>query len=59
MRFRLPIVLAFLVAACSSAPPGDDQRADALNAARRKAMTISFARAAAMRLHGLYDPEML
>lgn len=30
-----------------------------LNAARRKAMTISFARAAAMRLHGLYDPEML
>jgi hypothetical protein len=30
-----------------------------LNAARRKAMTISFARAAALRLHGLYDPEML
>lgn len=28
-----------------------------LHAARRKAMTLSFARAAALRLHGLYDPE--
>jgi len=30
-----------------------------LNAARRKAMTIAFARAAALRLHGLYDPETM
>jgi hypothetical protein len=30
-----------------------------LNAARRKAMTIAFARAAALRLHGLYDPEII
>jgi hypothetical protein len=29
-----------------------------LNAARRKAMTISFARAAAQRLHGIHDPEI-
>ena len=30
-----------------------------LHGSRRKAMTLSFARAAAMRLHGLYDPELL
>jgi hypothetical protein len=29
----------------------------ALHAARRKALTLAFARAAAMRLHGLYDPS--
>lgn len=29
-----------------------------LVAARRKAMTLQFARAAALRLHGLYDPEI-
>ena len=28
-----------------------------LHASRRKAMTLAFARAAALRLHGLYDPE--
>ena len=28
-----------------------------LHASRRKAMTLSFARAAALRLHWLYDPE--
>ena len=28
----------------------------ALHAARRKAVTLAFARAAALRLHGLYDP---
>ena len=28
-----------------------------LHAARRKAVTLAFARAAALRLHGLYDPE--
>jgi hypothetical protein len=28
-----------------------------LAAARRKAMILQFARAAALRLHGLYDPE--
>ena len=27
-----------------------------LHAARRKAVTLAFARAAALRLHGLYDP---
>jgi hypothetical protein len=31
----------------------------ALHASRRKAMTLSFARAAALRLHGLYDPDMI
>ena len=30
-----------------------------LHASRRKAMTLSFARAAALRLHGLYDPELI
>src|SRR5437868_3684147 len=30
-----------------------------LHASRREAMTLSFARAAARRLHGLYDPEMM
>jgi hypothetical protein len=30
-----------------------------LHGSRRKAMTLSFARAAAMRLHGLYDPEIM
>ncbi len=30
-----------------------------LHPSRRKAMTLSFARAAALRLHGLYDPEMI
>jgi hypothetical protein len=30
--------------------------AQALHAARRKAVTLAFARAAALRLHGLYDP---
>ncbi len=29
-----------------------------LHASRRKAMTLAFARAAALRLHGLYDPVM-
>ena len=28
-----------------------------LHASRRKAVTLAFARAAALRLHGLYDPE--
>lgn len=28
-----------------------------LHATRRKAVTLAFARAAALRLHGLYDPE--
>jgi hypothetical protein len=28
-----------------------------LHASRRKALTLSFARAAALRLHGLYDPQ--
>jgi len=31
----------------------------ALHASRRKAVTLAFARAAALRLHGLYDPETL
>ena len=30
--------------------------ASSLHAARRKAVTLAFARAAALRLHGLYDP---
>ena len=30
--------------------------ATSLHAARRKAVTLAFARAAALRLHGLYDP---
>ena len=30
-----------------------------LHASRRKAMTLSFARAAALRLHGLYDPDVI
>lgn len=30
-----------------------------LHASRRKAMTLSFARSAALRLHGLYDPETM
>lgn len=30
--------------------------ATALHASRRKAVTLAFARAAALRLHGLYDP---
>ena len=30
--------------------------ASSLHAARRKALTLAFARAAALRLHGLYDP---
>jgi hypothetical protein len=30
--------------------------AGSLHAARRKAVTLAFARAAALRLHGLYDP---
>ena len=31
-------------------------QAASLHAARRKAVTLAFARAAALRLHGLYDP---
>ena len=27
-----------------------------IHASRRKALTLAFARAAALRLHGLYDP---
>lgn len=30
---------------------------EALHASRRKAVTLAFARAAALRLHGLYDPQ--
>jgi hypothetical protein len=30
-----------------------------LHGSRRRAMTLSFARAAALRLHGLYDPETM
>jgi hypothetical protein len=33
--------------------------AGSLHAARRKAVTLAFARAAALRLHGLYDPLAL
>lgn len=33
-----------------------DADASGLHASRRKAVTLAFARAAALRLHGLYDP---
>jgi hypothetical protein len=33
--------------------------AASLHAARRKAVTLAFARAAALRLHGLYDPPAI
>ncbi len=33
-----------------------EAEAASLHAARRKAVTLAFARAAALRLHGLYDP---
>jgi hypothetical protein len=33
-----------------------ETQAFALHASRRKAVTLAFARAAALRLHGLYDP---
>ena len=55
----LPSDAGLIVADAFGAEVLRDPLETPLNAARRKAMTISFARAAALRLHGLYDPEML
>ena len=55
----LPADAGLIVADAFGAEVLRDPLETPLNAARRRAMTISFARAAAMRLHGLYDPEML
>ena len=55
----LPSEAGLIVADAFGAEILRDPLETPLNAARRKAMTISFARAAALRLHGLYDPEMM
>ncbi|MBL8894272.1 MAG: MmcB family DNA repair protein [Rhizobiales bacterium] len=55
----LPVDAGLIIADAFGAEILRDPVETPLNAARRKAMTISFARAAALRLHGLYDPEML
>lgn len=55
----LPLDAGLIIADAFGAEILRDPAETPLNAARRKAMTISFARAAAMRLHGLYDPEMM
>ena len=55
----LPVDAGLIIADAFGAEILRDPVETPLNAARRKAMTINFARAAAMRLHGLYDPEML
>jgi hypothetical protein len=55
----LPLDAGLIIADGFGAEILRDPAETPLSAARRKAMTISFARAAAMRLHGLYDPEML
>jgi hypothetical protein len=55
----LPLDAGLIIADAFGAEILRDPDETPLNAARRKAMTISFARAAALRLHGLYDPEMM
>ncbi|MBL8905695.1 MAG: MmcB family DNA repair protein [Rhizobiales bacterium] len=55
----LPVEAGLIIADAFGAEILRHPQETPLNAARRKAVTIGFARAAAMRLHGLYYPEMM
>src|SRR5262245_11106272 len=55
----MPAEAGLIVADAWGAEIQRDPSEHLLHASRRKAMTLAFARAAALRLHGLYDPEMM
>jgi hypothetical protein len=55
----MPVEAGLITADAWGAEVQRDPAEHLLHASRRKAMTLSFARAAALRLHGLYDPEMM
>ncbi|MBK1871514.1 MmcB family DNA repair protein [Aestuariivirga sp. YIM B02566] len=55
----MPAEAGLIVADAWGAEVQRDPAEHLLHASRRKAMTLSFARSAALRLHGLYDPEMM
>ena len=53
----MPVDAGLIIADAWGAEVQRDPAEHFLHASRRKAMTLSFARSAALRLHGLYDPE--
>ena len=53
----MPVEAGLIIADAWGAEVQRDPAEHFLHASRRKAMTLSFARSAALRLHGLYDPE--
>lgn len=55
----IPSEVGLIVADAWGAEVLRDPQDHGLHASRRKAVTLSFARAAALRLHGLYDPAGL
>jgi hypothetical protein len=55
----IPLKAGLIIADAWGADIRRDPANQPLHASRRRAMTLSFARAAALRLHGLYDPEMM
>jgi len=55
----MPVEAGLIIADAWGAEVQRDPAEHFLHASRRKAMTLSFARSAALRLHGLYDPEMM
>ena len=52
----MPVETGLIIADSWGADILRHAEAASLHAARRKAVTLAFARAAALRLHGLYDP---
>jgi hypothetical protein len=55
----IPFEAGLIIADAWGAEVRRDPMDQPLHASRRKAMTLSFARVAALRLHGLYDPELI
>ena len=55
----IPVETGLIIADAWGADVRREPAEQSLHASRRKAMILSFARAAALRLHGLYDPEVI
>jgi hypothetical protein len=55
----MPVEAGLIIADGWGAEVQRDPCEHLLHASRRRAMTLAFARAAALRLHGLYDPETM
>jgi hypothetical protein len=55
----IPLATGLIIADAWGADVRREPLDQVLHASRRKAMTLGFARAAALRLHGLFDPEVM